>query len=456
MDVLPTELLMEIFVHCASSSEHALAPIVLIRVCRHWRNVVLALPRAWQHLFLDDERRSIAHSRIQAQMWSARSAPLPFDVELHLHEPDMLLPILSPLLSDIRRWRALTVTGVRHESFRLSSLCDSGVYHPMRRLHIDIEEPTDLADVDDDVDSDTEQSSTFSKCSEDQVHELSMQVLVYTLPLPSLVAPLRITSLNIGESSFQNHTEPVQLLEFLTTCPELETLRFTSWPRDTEHNERSPPIVSLPRLHTLHLFHTCSARTILSHLDTPLLTNVYLAHLNVNFPLQSQYNEEGDSEDEAHDFSQSPSSDQATGMGLRKLITRCNPPIEIFEMDYSDLRTKDFRWCFDRLNHLRQFRIVASDMSDRVVNLFRPFRAPTDAEDAPMRVRLPKLATLELANCQRLSGKVLADAIGSRVRFTDLVTPEATLKDVSIIGCLPFTPWHAEVLQQDVGTRLHV
>jgi hypothetical protein len=143
-------------------------------------------------------------------------------------------------------------------------------------------------------------------------------------------------------------------------------------------------------------------------------------------------------------------------MGLRKLITRCNPPIEVFEMDYSDLRTKDFRWCFDRLDKLRQFRIVASDMSDRVVNLFRPFRYPTDAEDAPLRVRLPMLTSLELANCQRLSGQVVADTIGARVKYTDRLTPHETLKEVSIIGCFPFTSDHAEMLRQDVGARLRV
>jgi hypothetical protein len=451
MDVLPTELLMEIFVFCASSSEHALAPVILTRVCHFWRNVIIALPRAWQFLYLDDERRSLPHSRLQAQLWSSRSAPLSFDVKLNLHQSDMLLPLLSPLLPEIRRWRGFTMTGVRQESIQLPILCDSSQCYPLHQLHIEIEQP--------DEDDITEglYRGTFKRTTCDTLcaSALSMNVWVESLPQASLITPLRITTLHVSES-LDPQTQAVHLLEFLTACVELESLHFTSWPRDTDINDRPPLVVSLPRLRCLHLASTCSARTILSHLHTPMLTELHLAHLNVNFPLHPTHNDPGDSEDEAQDFSQSPSSDQATGMGLRKLITRSNPPIEILEMDYSDMRTKDFRWCFDRLTALRCFRIVASDMSDKVVNLLRPYQTHQDRWDDLMRLRLPNLVFLELCNCQRLSGEALMDAIGSRVRYTDMMTPGPTLLQVSIIGCLTFEPWHAERLRQDLGPRLRV
>src|ERR1700683_1780689 len=64
------------------------------------------------------------------------------------------------------------------------------------------------------------------------------------------------------------------------------------------------------------------------------------------------------------------------GMGLRKLITRSNPPLEVLDMDLSDMRSKDFTWCFDRLSTLRRFRITGSDMSDRVIDLFKPVFLP--------------------------------------------------------------------------------
>src|SRR5882762_629850 len=100
-------------------------------------------------------------------------------------------------------------------------------------------------------------------------------------------------------------------------------------------------------------------------------------------------------------------------MGLRKLINRSNPPLEVLDMDLSDMRTKDFAWCFDRLTTLRRFRIIGSDMSDRVINLFKPGAVPQRAT----KLRMPRLSTLKLYNCQRLSGKAVVDAIGTRVKF---------------------------------------
>lgn len=210
-------------------------------------------------------------------------------------------------------------------------------------------------------------------------------------------------------------------------------------------------------LNTLQLRSTCLARIILSCLYVPRLRYLELAHLNVDFELPlpgmddqaggvvEEVHEDGDSEDEANDFSQSPWSDRSTGMGLRTLMKRSNPPLKVLYMDFTDMRTKDFVWLFPKLQELEEFVIVASDMSDTVMRLLEPYHekigpAPTFStpgggldDDIDLlgaagpqhpvimvrKVRLPKLKKLELYNCHRLSGDTMVEVLLKRIRYTD-------------------------------------
>jgi len=146
-------------------------------------------------------------------------------------------------------------------------------------------------------------------------------------------------------------------------------------------------------------------------------------------------------------------------MGLRKLITRSDPPLEVLDMELSDMRTKDFTWCFDRLSTLKRFRITSSDMSDRVIHLLKPVFLPPSDEKSPRRMiqlRMPRLSALKLYSCQRLSGNAVVDAIGSRVRYTDEMTPDSTLENITLVDCTGFLPEHTVDLSKDLGSRLRV
>jgi hypothetical protein len=68
-------------------------------------------------------------------------------------------------------------------------------------------------------------------------------------------------------------------------------------------------------------------------------------------------------------------------------------------MDYADMWTKDVVRLFSRAWSLTDFRIVASDMADRVVRMLAP--------DANGTMLLPRLQSLELDNYQRLSGRAI-------------------------------------------------
>jgi hypothetical protein len=280
-----------------------------------------------------------------------------------------------------------------------------------------------------------------------------MNIWATQLPSPTSLVPLRFTNITITEDSIVTHPDPSTILQFLTACPSLEELSFTGWIHDDDHTPYILPVVSLPNLKSLHLRSTCHARAILSNLDCPKLTVLYLTHLNVDYNFHGVYTEDGDSDDEANDFSQSPFTDRATGMGLRKLLTRCNPPIRVLEMDFSDMRTKDFKVVFDKLVLLEEFLIVASDMSDKVMNLLQPF-TPEGSDE--LQVRLPRLHSIELHNCHRLSGQVIADVLSSRIAFTDDNDSVSTLSEVAVIGCELCTAQHTQTLVENLGDRVRL
>jgi len=125
------------------------------------------------------------------------------------------------------------------------------------------------------------------------------------------------------------------------------------------------------------------------------------------------------------------------------------------EMDFSDMRTKDFRFVFSHLNRLQEFLIVASDMSNKVVNFLKPYPS---RKDGSMRLRLPKLRKLTLYNCQRLSGDAIVDALSARVDYTDANATAAltTVSRVDIVDCDAFTSRHGQVLGKTLGNRLRL
>lgn len=441
INLLPAELLIEIFAYC--SSIEALAPLTLRSVSPRWRDIVDTSPLVWRHISLDDEYRSLSVQRRQSEMWAELSYPLRFDVEVNANNLDNILPLLSPLLPFIDRWRSFTLTGQREEEVDTTELLLNSV--TFNHLNISI------CEWDAEYLEEEEVKSTFVPTYPVWPFCYMMNVWMYKLPSPQTLAPLRFTCISITEGSFGTIlAQPRSVLEFLQACPALESFYFSGWPHDEDTSNENLPVVCLPRLHTLHLKSTCSARAYLSSLDTPHLQNLYLAHLNVDFKLQGEYNEPGDSEDEAGDYSQSPWSDQATGMGLRKLIQRCRPPIKVLEMDFSDMRTKDFRYVFDRLPDLEEFRIVASDMSDTVIRLLKP----NTREDGSVELRVPRLRQLKLYNCQRLTGSAIVSALASRVAYTDKNTRDCTLAEVAIVGCEGFTGTHEVLLERTLRNRL--
>ena len=516
MERLPTELLVDIFTWCTHSD--ALTAITLSKVCRRWKTITDHSPCLFQFIVLDDRSLTFHLANRVANFYLAHCSDLPFDVEIDIASRDSLLPLLSPFLSHLNRWRSCTIGGAKEEAVRFGEFWDRGNGDPkLEELEIDVLDVAEMdamteiqaqaAAVGDSLPPGTFKPYTISLTS----NLLYMTVMLSKLPSPLTLSPLRFVTLSIKESPLTLSIHPDELLRFLTICPELELFSFTgsmAEPVITLEDIRCPPpIVSLPRLRSLVLHGTLATRILLSHLHTPALRELYLERLNVDFefpvlnpylPLPSRKPidpsltlaespgaesqtstngyfslpapeifflpssslpfgfecafEDGDSDDEFSDYSQSPHSDHATGMGLRSLLRRSSPPLSVLEMDYADMRTKDFAWLFSRARSLTEFRIVASDMADRVVRMLAP--------DANGMTLLPKLQSLELVNCQRLSGEAIVEAVRERARTTNCHIAEGRavnafpLEDVAVVRCANFTADHGLELAEVLGDRL--
>ena len=470
---LPPELLINIFTHCSDQPSDQLIPVILGHVCQYWKDVSLLSPRIWQHIYLY-ERNGTSISHEQARWWIAKSDPLPFDVRIETETADMILPLLSPVLSHMQRLERCVISGRHNEEFDFAKYpFDRARACLVDELNVVIKGVAALdtlgLNTDSDVSEDRPETDIFRVHSpSDGPPELSLHFAVYALPLQVEMKPIPVRALSITEFSMDVTVDIPRLLRFLQYTPFLESLHYTGWPQEGDPIQPGHLCVArLPLLRVMLLRSTVSVRAILSHIDVPALEELYLEHTNVDFELrtepyvaQQDQADEGESEDEAHDLSQSPCSDHATGMGLRTLLKRSRPPLRVLHMDYADMRTKDFRWCFDHLKHLREFRIVGSDMSDRVVAMLAPHRKARELPgqgQGSVHVRLPCLQHLEVWHCQRVTGDAIVRALRERVDFTDRLAENGwgeTLKSVAVVGCSEVLFQHGQALSEILGERM--
>jgi hypothetical protein len=146
------------------------------------------------------------------------------------------------------------------------------------------------------------------------VQHISMNVSISAFPLAEHIATLPFTRLTVTEISLEVQLQAAQLLRFLVVFPLLERFHFCGGIHEDETTDDILPVVFLRHLHTLIIRNTCSQRTIMSYLHTPALRHLFLHNLNLDFELPSRnVVEDGDSDDEDPDYSQSPWSDRQTG-----------------------------------------------------------------------------------------------------------------------------------------------
>jgi hypothetical protein len=298
---IPPEILVEIFVICGI--DEPFSPLRLSTVCRYWRELIASFPRIWQRIVVDERVHSLAALRSQNELWITRSHPLSFDVDIIVENVDNILPFISSCLQHVDRWRSCTIIRRDHRVPFVKKAPIEG----LERLEVTIYSPSELA-WEDGVPPPTHVFPQFITYS--LGNYLSMALAVSILPDYNLLTPMRFTTLDISQSQVGVHDSPRNVLQFLQALPELEEFSFLGWTQEPLRDDVSEPmpVAFLPRLQLLSIRNTCSTRALLSYIDCPNLQELELGHLNVEYELQhvNNLNEDGDSDDEANDFSQSP------------------------------------------------------------------------------------------------------------------------------------------------------
>ncbi|KAI5118249.1 hypothetical protein M0805_007498 [Coniferiporia weirii] len=470
LDMLPIELLILIFSFCVADDPDVAS--VLSTVSCQWRAIMTDLPSLWHHLQLSDAKFDPRRLQEKSALWLSRSATLPLDIALDTRRHDSVLPMLSYALAGVSRWRNVSFLQSRMRFLtttdRASPCLESLLITLTPRKPLDSDAQGDVSLPDSPLSwrggRNVFQTKNFQAADKERLKEIYV-LGVRCLPPPEQVAPFAtVTSLALMNGSPECDFPMHQAVPFLSAFPALESLELSNFSEhfllhDPEYrpdcHSLAPAV--LPNLRRLCVRGICSSRCILSHLSAPQLQVLSLVHINsadvYNFPVQS---EPGDSDDEAHDFSRSPWTDHATGMGLRRFFGHKPPPIRELVMDYADLRTKDFKWLFARLGHLETFRIVASDMSDNVLRALQ-VGGSVDGGAAPLREPpLPRLTCLEFSKCQNLTGDAVVRTIASRLRAAEC-GQVAAFKELIISECLQVTEDHHQELQAifPSGARLH-
>jgi hypothetical protein len=463
---LPPELLVLIFTHCIASDPDIIS--TLAQVCWEWYTVATSSASLWQRISLSDAIPFSPRSlRRKVKLWTKRSGALPVDFEMRSERKDAVLPMVSYLAQAVERWGNGTLIGravggrvrcrfEKVESGEENGKEEKGRSTRFKNLTIGLAPASEYAsDLYAPLDADTAAVSSptaertipfnFSHPQFRLTHIFVSEVC--SLPPAETLAPFQtVTKLSIHNMSDDMEMPIHNIVQALEAFPVLEELEVgnvlsqdPTHPGDSQCYSLEP--VFLPRLRYLSIMSISSLRCFLSNITTPSLTNLSLIHLNTSTLYETELpGEPGDSDDEMNDFSQSPWTDHATGMGLRSLFSRCTPPLRVLIMDYADMRTKDFRWAFRTLTHLEHLRIVASDMSDNVARSLEP-------DAARKWLPLPRLKTLSVTHCQKVGGEAFMRMVDRRLEAAERGEVRR-LEQVRVVDCMWFS---AEQVQELAG-----
>lgn len=435
---LPFELLIHIFSFSIDADPNCVFTLSL--VCSKWHAGVHSTPSLWQRLRLNDHAFDPARLQARSNLWIDRSGRLPLDVEIKSVHQDSMLPMLSYTLSVMGRWRTFTSSERIQFHWKGSRRKIGGVdddeglvlvvdLQHKRRFSGDLGQDSALSSL-------SEEPCSVETFVKDKGPPKEIHVKgVWSLPKSDSLTPFSsITSLIVSNAGWKDM--PLhQCVEFFGAFPMLAYLKLMNrFVQDPDYNPDCPIVkpVILPHLRRLTLS-IASTRCLLSHMTMPALERLELMYINSSVEYDHPITYAlGDSDDEAHDFSRSPWTDRATGMGLRSLFGRCSPPLHELVMDFADLRTKDFKWAFGAMKDLETLRVVASDMSDKVIAAL----AVKSGSESIAQVPLPRLKRLYLDKCQKISGDVFMGMMESRMQAAEqrVVSRMETLETLECTG----------------------
>ncbi|KAJ6508561.1 hypothetical protein C8R45DRAFT_967814 [Mycena sanguinolenta] len=259
MRLIPQDILLEIFFACLPSEHNALidlaeAPLLLGRVCRHWRSVAYATPMLWRSIHIPPLNPRLLPPKILlalqrlVEAWIERSAPCPLSVSLFSesivlndHDPEKH-PLVPQILAVSQRLCNLALAG-NAELLRSILELGPGNLPLLKTFRI------------------TTSSQTLSSTN---IFELpTLEAVALVMPTDPLSLPLRWSKLTIlrlechvcwTEHGPEGGLDFDGALDVLRRCPNLEwcELKVTKHSEHSDLASNTPPII-LPQLHTLVL-----------------------------------------------------------------------------------------------------------------------------------------------------------------------------------------------------------
>ncbi|OCH93812.1 hypothetical protein OBBRIDRAFT_748746 [Obba rivulosa] len=277
---MPTELLVEIFVHHARDigsravaiyrgstsqprGEKLYAWTSVAHICRHWRAVALASPRLWSHLYITSPR------------WTT---------ELLRRTEKVLLVVFAdvPGYEPERRVRLEALRLVLKEMERIEILKLSLHASQLRDLQGELTEATDSLKTLEFFIRGSNGNVAFVDALFQAKHPRLQRLALSAPSIQWSNPPLcpNLTELFLSSTSLQAGVTLSSAFDALQSMPQLQTLTLRDLLRQEVDSSPTCSVVSLPRLKILKLsgktFSPTVGATFLSHLYLPSISNIYL------------------------------------------------------------------------------------------------------------------------------------------------------------------------------------
>jgi hypothetical protein len=392
IEVLPPELLAEIFVHCLPSPSWMPerprvneAPMLLCQVCSYWRELAISLPFLWSslHGYLDVSNRAQSWRVLLYQLWIERSRTQPLFLYINPNSSDPTTSSLMHLfLAEIHRWGDVGFH-FNHNPAKDFFAIDG------RRAHL-------LQSI----------SISAYNCTEASTLAEIPSILQSFPNLRCLRWSSRATPMTLLKMSFPGLTQ-VKLLDcplpldefvrFISQCPQI---------RDIEVQIVEPPskpftlpTITLPHLSSLRVGTSFRVNEMIDYFTLPSLR--FLDYPKVQI------------------------------QNFENFISRSSCKLQTFYLSHYVGVTEDeviYFLAMPSLQSLRELSIRANGITDRLVGLLKY------SEANPKDNVLPYLENLSLEGCRTTDG-VFSDMVASRWQPTQGSrnnSPLASLRSVSV------------------------
>ncbi|KAG1882396.1 hypothetical protein F4604DRAFT_1678398 [Suillus subluteus] len=137
---LPTEVLSQIFCHCLPQirgpegldlPSKLIAPMLLTRICRRWRDIAVGMPNLWCKLYVEVDDGNWQQAAFFYDSWLKRARGRPLSLKLQFYADDHWTKLQCLLQPYVNRISSLCVDLCHHDAPELNMFTDFPVLEEM-------------------------------------------------------------------------------------------------------------------------------------------------------------------------------------------------------------------------------------------------------------------------------------------------------------------------------------